>query len=492
MSKVVEFTHSYVQLKEKTPTLKQEKYFLNHTLTPKKTGLLLVGLGGNNGSTLYASLMAHKHNLKWRTKEGVFEPNFYGSLTQSSTMKLGLDEKGNEVFCPMKDVVQMVNPLDLVIDGWDIKKEDMADAMQRSQVLPYDLQRQLYPILKEEGKIPMPSIWKEEFIASNQKDRATNVLPLPLNNDLRSVGHIAMDIQAFKQKHDLETVIVLWTANTERMNEVCPIEVHSSMSPFEFLVKKKEQYPSYSFAPSTLFALASIMEGCPFINGSPQNTLTPDLMKLAEMNGILVAGDDFKSGQTKMKSALVDWLLGAGIKPRCIASYNHLGNNDGKNLHEAEQFKSKEISKTNVIQDMIETNSVLYDKGEEVDHCIVIKYLPYVGDSKRAMDEYTSEIFMNGKSTITIHNVCEDSLLATPIILDLALLVELFTRIKLTDTEGKEKKLSVQSLLSYFLKAPLQDERYPLINSLYRQRTGIENLFRILNGFPIEDNLFFF
>merc|ERR1711964_733947 len=118
--------------------------------------------------------------------------------------------------------------------------------------------------------------------------------------------------------------------------------------------------------------------------------------------GVFIAGDDFKSGQTKMKSVLVDFLVQAGIKPVSIVSYNHLGNNDGRNLDAPAQFRSKEISKSNVIDDMVQSNRILYKDGETPDHCVVIKYVPNVGDSKRALDEYTSKIFMNGTNTIVM------------------------------------------------------------------------------------------
>merc|ERR1719243_477805 len=130
-----------------------------------------------------------------------------------------------------------------------------------------------------------------------------------------------------------------------------------------------------------------------------------------------------------MKSVMVDFLVSAGIKPTSIVSYNHLGNNDGKNLSAPRTFRSKEISKSNVVDDMVGSNRILYEEGEHPDHVVVIKYVPYVGDSKRAMDEYTSEIFMGGKNTISMHNTCEDSLLATPLIYDLVILAELSTRI---------------------------------------------------------------
>merc|ERR1712137_1384602 len=152
---------------------------------------------------------------------------------------------------------------------------------------------------------------------------------------------------------------------------------------------------------------ASILEGCSYINGSPQNTFVPGVFELAHQHKVFIAGDDFKSGQTKMKSVLVDFLVSAGIKPVSIVSYNHLGNNDGKNLSAPSQFRSKEISKSNVVDDMVASNPLLYSSGEHPDHIVVIKYLPYVADSKRAMDEYTSKIFMNGTNTISMHNTCE-------------------------------------------------------------------------------------
>uniref|UniRef100_A0AC34F080 Inositol-3-phosphate synthase n=1 Tax=Panagrolaimus sp. ES5 TaxID=591445 RepID=A0AC34F080_9BILA len=153
-------------------------------------------------------------------------------------------------------------------------------------------------------------------------------------------------------------------------------------------------------SPSNIFAVASILEGAHYINGSPQNTLVPGIIKLAEKHHVFIGGDDFKSGQTKLKSALVDFLVTSGLKPESIVSYNHLGNNDGKNLSEARQFRSKEISKSSVVDDMVAANTILFEDGKKPDHCIVIKYVPFVGDSKRAMDEYICSIFMGGHQTL--------------------------------------------------------------------------------------------
>lgn len=206
---------------------------------------------------------------------------------------------------------------------------------------------------------------------------------------------------------------------------------------------------------------------------------------------VFIAGDDFKSGQTKMKSVLVDFLVGAGIKPVSIVSYNHLGNNDGKNLSAPSQFRSKEISKSNVVDDMVESNRILFEEDEHPDHVVVIKHVPYVGDSKRALDEYTSEIFMGGRNTISMHNTCEDSLLATPLIYDLVILAELCERIT-ARKDGQsdwEQFHPVLSLLSYMLKAPLVPNGAPVVNALFTQRQGIINVLRACLGLAPENHM---
>ena len=156
-----------------------------------------------------------------------------------------------------------------------------------------------------------------------------------------------------------------------------------------------------------MFAVAAIQEGCVFINGSPQNTFVKGLRQAEIKKGILI-GNDFKTGQTKFKTSFIDFLTSAGIKPRSCVSYNHLGNNDGKNLASEKQFKSKEASKSECIKDILD-NSLLYDPRDpkdQPDHTVVIKYVPHTGDSKKAIDEYTSEIFMGGEHTFVSYNVC--------------------------------------------------------------------------------------
>lgn len=445
-----------------------------------KLGVMLVGLGGNNGTTLMAGILANKLGITWMTKDGVRKPNYWGSLTQASTCRIG-NYKGEEVHVPFKALLPMVEPNDVVLGGWDISAMNMAESMERARVLDWELQRQLIPHMKD--VVPLPGVYDPAFIAANQSERANNTVK---GSKAEQVEAIREDIRTFKASNGVDRVVVLWTANTERYADVA-VGLNDTKDTLLASVARNEA----EIAPSTLYALACIEEGVPFVNGSPQNTFVPGLIEYAVEAGVLIGGDDFKSGQTKMKSVLVDYLVGAGIKPVSIVSYNHLGNNDGMNLSAPQTFRSKEISKSNVVDDMVASNSILYADGEHPDHAVVIKYIPYVADSKRAMDEYTSEIFMGGRNTIVMHNTCEDSLLAAPIILDLVLLAELITRISIKrEGEGEFHGLHpVAVLLSYLTKAPLVPEGTPVVNALAKQRAMVENVFRACVGLQPENNM---
>ncbi|KAF7375004.1 Inos-1-P-synth domain-containing protein [Mycena sanguinolenta] len=438
-----------------TPTFQSYEFQTKRTVS--KTGLMMIGMGGNNGSTLCATILANRHNIVWHTKEGVQQPNYIGSVLRASTVRIGTDgTTGQDVHVPISDVLPM--------------------AMERAKVLDYDLQRQVAPHLAALGK-PLPSIYYPDFIAANQEARADNVIP---GTDKQAhLEHLRDDIRKFKADHGLDRVVVFWTANTERYSDIIA-GVNDTAD--NLLAAIKQSHSEVS--PSTLFAVAAILEGEPFVNGAPQNTFVPGVIDLAERHQSFIGGDDLKSGQTKLKSVLAEFLVNAGIKPLSIASYNHLGNNDGHNLSAEPQFKSKEISKSSVVDDM--------GKGEHPDHIVVIKYVPAVGDSKRAIDEYYSEIFCGGRSTINIFNECEDSLLATPLILDLTILTELLTRVKYRQlaAEGEKKAFAplypVLSLLSYMLKAPLVKPGTEVVNSLNRQRNALESFLKACIG--LENN----
>ena len=462
-----------------------------------KTGLMLVGIGGNNGTTITATVLANRHNVTWHSKDGLQHPNYYGSLVRASTIRLGTDTSGKDVWVPFSSVLPMVHPNDLVIGGWDISSMPLDGAVARARVLEYDLQRQIAPYMAEIK--PLPSVYYPDFIASNQEARADNVIPG--TNKAEHVEHLRKDIRNFREAHGLDQVVVVWTANTERYADIIP-GVNDTA---DNLLRAVEQNHN-EVSPSTIFAIACILEGVPYINGAPQNTFVPGAIDLAERHKAFIGGDDLKTGQTKVKSVLAEYLVNAGIKPLSIASYNHLGNNDGYNLSSARQFRSKEISKSSVVDDCCQANHLLYQagtnapqnadgtrsKGERPDHSIVIKYIPAVGDQKVAMDDYTSELTLGGRNRLYVTNLCEDSLLASPLLIDLAILAELMTRIKyrVRGDDGEYKSLySVLSLLSYSLKAPIVKPGTDVVNSLNRQRAAVTNFLRACLALPPESDL---
>ena len=216
-----------------------------------RTGLMLVGWGGNNGTTVTGAIIANRLGLQFQTKDGVVKANYFGSVTQSSTVLLGNDPNGKEVFVPMKDVVPMVNPNDLILDGWDISGLDLAAAMERAKVLDINLQQQLKPHMKSFK--PRAAIYNPDFIAANQSERADNVLKIA--DKWAQVEQIRADIRDFKAKNKLDTVIVLWTANTERFSDVVK-GIHDTADNLIAAIKRNEA----ELAPSALYAVASILE----------------------------------------------------------------------------------------------------------------------------------------------------------------------------------------------------------------------------------------
>ena len=444
-----------------------------------KLGFMMVGLGGNNGTTVTSGIMANKKGLKWETKRGEACANYYGSFTQCVTTKVGIrvkkEDRGEkqieDVYMPIKDILPMVSPNDLVIGGWDFSDLDMYHATKRAQVIEPDLIRQLKEDLL--AIKPLPAIFNLEYIASNQDKRADNIKK---GTNREKVEQVREDIRNFKAKNGLDKVIVLWTANTEKYY-VKDIE---TIEELDHLIDANTSLPA-----SVLYAVATLLENTVFLNGSPQNTLHPAIIKLAARQGVPVAGSDFKSGQTKYKTAMGDFLVGSGMRCASVVSYNHLGNNDGKNLSDPGTFRSKEKSKGSVLDDCLKSNPILYPPGhDKIDHTVVIKYCPFVGDSKRAMDEYTSEIFLQGHNTIVSYNICEDSLLAAPIMIDLCILSELMTRISLDS-----KPLGpVMSYLSYFFKAPVTNHKEYVINSLSRQKDILTSFLKACAGYVPDDS----
>lgn len=423
-------------------------------------GVLLVGLGGNNGSTLVASLMAHKEKVAWRDHSGkVCLPDWLGS-----TIMMGSTSREDQK--TFFEAYPFTSPEDIFVGGWDISSANLSEAVQRAGVLNWQIEERLREKLEE--IVPMRAYYDPSYIASNQSSRADNVLSpdTPLSDVLM---HLRLQISQFKKKDD---VIVLWTANTEKMMDELP---HVHQGRWENLERAIRDNRKDLVSPSMMYAVASILEGCPYLNGSPQNTLVPALQDLARRMKVFIGGNDFKTGQTRFKSMMMDFLSLCGIRVSSIASYNHLGNNDGKNLSEDHCFRSKELSKKDVVLDVVEGNPNLYE-GKVPDHCVVIKYIPNVGDSKRAIDEYVADIFMGGRQTFSIYNVCEDSLLAVPVMLDIILVTDFFTRHGLS---GRSERFFPNLFpLSLFFKAPLPDPDGKIVNIFREQHRILEKCIR--------------
>lgn len=188
-----------------------------------KVGLMLVGWGGNNGSTATAALLANKMGISWMTKEGKVNSNYFGSLTQASTVRLGHNSNGESVYIPFKNMLPMVDPNDLVIGGWDISSMNLADAMQRGKVLDYDLQRQMVPHL--ENLRPLPSIYHSDFIASNQFDRADNLIK---GNKAFQLETIRKDIRDFKLNNGLDKVTDHFAFSPKLQSIIISLKVYTT------------------------------------------------------------------------------------------------------------------------------------------------------------------------------------------------------------------------------------------------------------------------
>jgi myo-inositol-1-phosphate synthase len=457
-------------------------------LGTRRTGLLQVGWGGNNGTTVTGAVLAKRLGIKWESRNGSHAANYNGALTQAATLRIGVGADGKDVFVPFSSVLPMVNPDDFVLGGWDISGRNLADAMDAAQVFEPDLRRQLRPHM--ESMTPLAASFDPDFIAKNQRSRADNLIASKIKADhLRSLRE---DIVRFKQNNNLQFTVVVWTANSERYS----VESEGVNDTAENLMAAiQSSHPEVS--PSTLYCVAAILEGCPYINGSPQNTFVPGVIELAHLHGVPICGDDFKSGQTKMKSVLADYLIGCGIKIKTMVTYNHLGNNDMYQLTDEVMWRPKSASKSRVIEDIVDANGLLYASGDPgPDHVVVVKYVPFLGDSKRDVSEYTSETFMDVHYTSIMHNECLDSALCAPLILDLAIFAELFSRVTYAREGGSgcciDKKIlsPVLSVLGFYMKIPRTPAGEPVVNALGRQKSCIENMLRALVGLAPENNLF--
>ena len=259
------------------------------TISTEKTvprlGVMLVGLGGNNGSTFTAGILANKRQLTWQTRNGEQKANFYGSFTQSATTHCGFrfdEETGQlkDVHKPIKELLPMANPVDFEVSGWDINSSNLYEAALRSRVLEPTLIEQLREDLEQ--ITPLPAALNPDYIAANQSDRANNVME-GTNREL--IEKIKEHIREMKARTD--KVILLWTANTEMFL----LPQINALDDLETRIETNQPLPA-----SVLYCVAAIEEQVLYLNGSPQNTFHPAIIEYARIKGALLAGSDFKSG----------------------------------------------------------------------------------------------------------------------------------------------------------------------------------------------------
>lgn len=438
-----------------------------------RTGVLIAGIGGNNGSSFVATVLAMQRGLSWRTREGVrYATDLFGSVTQSSYIDIAPGIRAN-----FEDVIPMLlRPIDIVaVDGWDISGVDLGEAMARAGVLPPDLQTQLYDSMAHIH--PRPAPYDETYIDVSQKEYVDNAMPETRRG--AQVEQIRTDIRNYREQHNLDTVIVLWSGSTERSSPIIN-EVNDTAGALMRSICSDDS----RIAPSTLFGVASVLEKCPFVNCSAQQTFVPGLVLLARQHNVIIAGNDLKTGQTKLKAAISEMYAGAGFQPTSIVSFNHLGNRDGENLAGVEQLASKAASKATVVE------LTKFPRHVKPDHVVDIKYVPSVGDTKRAIDEYVSDIAMGGKHTMLVYQTCEDTLLAVPLMIDIVIMIELLTRVDVRAERtgsvfAQMSQSCIDGIMSYFFKHPISSSSSVQQNDcagLAKQRRAIDTFLKHLVG----------
>jgi myo-inositol-1-phosphate synthase len=412
-----------------------------------KLGILMPGMGAVS-TTFMAGLMA--------IRQGLGKP--IGSLTQMGTIRLG---KRTEKRVPMiKEFVPLAQPNDLVFGGWDIFKDDAYESAVTAGVLEKNLLNQIKSELS--AIKPMPGVFNKEYVKKLDGDYIKKF------DSKWDAAHMLMDdMREFKEKNNCDRLVAVWCGSTEVY--IKPEQVHQSLEVFEKGLK--ENHPM--IAPSMIYAYAALKLGIPYANGAPNLSLDfPAMWELAKENKIPVAGKDFKTGQTLMKT-----ILAPGLKARLIGldgwfSTNILGNRDGEVLDDPGSFKTKEESKLSVLEYILQPD-VYPDLYEKFYHKVRINYYPPRGDNKEGWDNIDIFGWLGYPMQIKVDFLCRDSILAAPIVLDLALFMDLAKRSGFS---------GIQEWLSFYFKSPMHlPELYPE-HDLFIQLMKLKNTLRYLMG----------
>lgn len=393
-----------------------------------KLGILMIGLGAVS-TTFVAGVEA--------IKLGISEP--IGSLTQMGTIRLGKRvkknvppaDRGKDILL-IKDFVPLSDLEDIVFGSWDIFEENAFEAAVNAGVLKKDLLNHVSEQLS--SLKPMKAVFDNRYVKRLEgKNIKTG------KNKMDLAKQLIEEIAEFKQKNKCSRLVMIWAASTEVFLE--PTEAHQSIEAFEKALYDNDE----NIAPSMIYAYASIKSGVPFANGAPNLMVDiPALTKLAENKGVPICGKDFKTGQTLMKT-----ILAPGLKSRMLGlagwySTNILGNRDGEVLDDPESFKTKEESKLSVLEHILQPD--IYPKlYKNFSHVVRINYYPPRGDNKEGWDNIDIFGWLGYPMQIKIDFLCRDSILAAPLVLDLALFLDLAKRAKMK---------GVQEWLSFYFKSP--------------------------------------
>ena len=408
-----------------------------------KLGVLTPGMGAV-ASTFIAGVLA--------VRAGLSAP--VGSVSQLAHIRLGdRSAKRNPL---IREFAPLANLDDLVFGGWDPISPNALEAARHCGVLD---ERDLSSISAElEGVVAMDAVFDQRWVKRLDGHRVKD-----LTSKWEQALALIDDIERFRTKNDCDRLVMVWCGSTEAFQE--PGQVHETIEAFEEGLKRSDD----NIAPSQIYAYAALQSGVPFANGAPNLAVDiPCMDELAARNGVPIAGKDFKTGQTLMKT-----LIAPGLKARMLGlrgwySTNILGNRDGEVLDDPENFKTKESSKLGVLDTILQPDSYpdLYD---EIDHVVRINYYPPRGDNKEGWDAIDIFGWLGYPMEIKIDFLCRDSILAAPIVLDLALFMDLAAR------AGEH---GVQEWLSFYFKAPQTAGELDPEHDLFIQQTKLKNTLR--------------
>jgi myo-inositol-1-phosphate synthase len=412
-----------------------------------KLGILLPGLGAVASTVVAGTLLARR---------GLGAP--IGSLTQLGNLKLGAGAQERTV--PIRDAVPLASLSDLAFGAWDIFPDNALEAARVAGVLE---ERHLAPIAEELASLrPMPGAFYPEYV---KKLHGTHVKHASSKADM--VEQLRDDIRTFRRNAGATRLVAVWCASTEVFAEAAAC--HQTIAQFNRGLLKDDP----AISNSQLYAWACLQEGVPFVNGSPNLAADfPAAALLARESGVPVAGKDYKTGQTLMKT-----IIGPGLKARLLGlngwfSTNILGNRDGEVLDDIDSFRAKERSKLGVLEQVLEPERYpeLYGKFH---HKVRIEYYPPRGDAKEGWDNIDLFGWLGYPMQLKINFLCRDSILAAPLVLDLALLADLAKRAGLSGT---------QDWLSFFFKSPMTQPGAGPIHDLFAQQALLENTLRGFAG----------